>query len=173
MTYAKFCDNRFNFALLHRNSWLPLQQCKHYHATLWSCYNFTEKKGKYHPRGTTNSPGFSSWTNSVLTTSTPLTHFSSGNNINYIHKLSSANRRALLWLLPPNAGYVHWQSRLLGLLQLSASGNAVTTVLGQCHCSTDVLSQNFRTHNATPQSASLVLVKVPASFIYLLVGGMA
>ena len=25
-----------NFALLHRNSWSPLQQCKHYRATLWS-----------------------------------------------------------------------------------------------------------------------------------------
>jgi len=24
-----------NFALLHRNSWSPLQQCKHYRATLW------------------------------------------------------------------------------------------------------------------------------------------
>ena len=25
-----------NFALLHRNSWSPLQQCKHYRAALWS-----------------------------------------------------------------------------------------------------------------------------------------
>ena len=43
ITHAKFCDNRFRgfevlippiLAILYRNSWSPLQQCKHYRATL-------------------------------------------------------------------------------------------------------------------------------------------
>jgi len=28
-----------NFVILHRISWSPLQQCKHYHATLWCPYH--------------------------------------------------------------------------------------------------------------------------------------
>ena len=46
ITRANFCDNQFwvselwtydtpNFAILHSNSWSPLQQCKHCCATLW------------------------------------------------------------------------------------------------------------------------------------------
>ena len=33
-----------NFALLHRNSWSPLQQCKHYRATLW-CAELLRRAG--------------------------------------------------------------------------------------------------------------------------------
>jgi len=48
ITHAKFCDNRFrgfgvlippNFAIVHRNSWSSLQQCKHYRAALWQANN--------------------------------------------------------------------------------------------------------------------------------------
>ena len=53
ITDAKFCNSRFmsfgssntlNFAILHRNSWSPLQHCKHHRATLWKAESFKERQ---------------------------------------------------------------------------------------------------------------------------------